>query len=171
MKRIITISLLVVSIFLVSCSANITNLFNEAEPWCKDDFMLYSKEGEIIEQLTADNDYEIDVWKPGRGTTYRGVAVDDDAIEALKKYDLCYGKAVYVFDDTDIPETLTSDTDIENLIITSEEEIIFLFAFDEEYNPLDCLPFIESDSIPNYAFGFVVEDGKISEIHMIGKSQ
>ena len=60
---------------------------------------------------------------------------------------------------------------IENLIITAEEEIIFLFAFDEEYNPLDCLQFIESDSIPNYVFSFVVEDGKISEIHMIGKSQ
>ena len=171
MKRIIAISLLVVSIFLVGCSFQMPDLFSKVDPWCKEDFMLYDQDGKIIERLTAGNDYEIDAWKPEHGTTYRGVAVGDDAIEALKKYDLCYGKAVYGASNADMPETLTSDIDVENLIITSEEEIIFIFAFDEEYNPIDCLSFIERGGVPAYAFGFTIEGGKISEINMMQNTQ
>ncbi len=166
MKRMFAISLLVVFIFLVGC----TNPSNKTEPWCEDDFLFYDKEGNIAQQPDKDSLYYIFVNAPEDGATHRGVSVGDDAIEALKKYDLsyCYGKAIY--GTADMAEILTADVDIETLIATAEEEIVFDFSFDKEYNPIYRVTSLQSGINPAKELRFVIKDGKISRISVFNIS-
>ena len=160
MKRMFIILLLIVFIFLVGC----TNPSNKVEPWCEDDFLFYDAEGNIAQQPDEDTFYFIYVSSPEDGATHRGVCVGDDAIEALKKYDLsyCYGMAVY--GNSDIGGILTADVDIETLITTTEEVIRFDFSFDKEYNPIDRVSSLQSGINPPKELSFVVKDGKIFQI-------
>ena len=178
MKRIIAISLLIVSISLAGCSSETTNpsnkedgsssettnQLNKVAPWCAEDFLFYSKDGKIIkeDQATGNRPYSVVANDPKDGVTYRGVSVGDDAIEALKKYDIsyCYDNAVYGVDGACKP--LTADVDIESYITTSEDLIWFKFKFDKEFNSTS----VSTNDKSFFELRFAIKDGKISKIYV-----
>jgi len=165
MKKIVALALaMMMCSCFVSCGSKVA-------PWGEDDFMLYGENGKIIERLSESNGYNLFAMSAEDGSTYRDVAVGDDAIQALKKYDLCYDKAIYGAVEADMPERLTKDVDLEKTI-TSGDEIMLMFTFDENYKAVDAMALVESNTQPYFMFGFGIKDGKISLISIgQGKQQ
>lgn len=168
MKRIAAVLLLIVFVFYVGCTNPSKAI--EIVPWCDEDFFLYDDEGKIAQQPDADSAYVVGAKTPEDGATYRGVSVGDDAIEALKKYDLsyCYGTATY--GTRDWAEILTAELDIETFITTTEGEIVFSFCFDKEYNPVHRMTSLQNGEIPCKVLNFLINDGIITYIDVANLS-
>ncbi len=160
MKKVIALALaLVMCLSIFGCKKANSTKYGE------DDFMIYDKEGKVLERPTINNS-SLMLALVEEGVTSKQVAVGDDAIESLKSYDLCYGNSVYSEGETlgDIkPKKLTKDVDLDFLIKNSGALLIVL-AFDEDYKAVDAMELIANDSEPANMLVFFIEDGKIANI-------
>lgn len=155
MKKLLALVMaMVLCLSFVGCAGGSSTAYSE------NDFIIYDKDGKVLERPTANNN-EIYLSSVDGGMTNKQVAVGDDAIEALEKYDLCYGKSAYSIGD-DSPELLTKDVDLDNLI-KNEEQIAIILCFDKDYNSIDTMEMVETEVTPANMIGFLIENGKIED--------
>ena len=139
------------------------------------DFLFYDENGKVIERL-LDTKTNIGLSETEGGMTYRKVAIGDDAISALEKYDLCYGKSAYSIGDEDAVR-LTKKSDIKSAILTGDE-VYIMICLDENYEAVDLMAIlekqlmqVESKNPTTYLlFGFMIKEGKVVDVR-IGKQR
>ena len=156
MKRIFAFVLAtIMCLSLVSCGGS------KAKAWNARDFMFYNEAGEVVARLSEDTGWLV---LSENNVTHRQVAIGDDAITALKKYDLCYGKSAYGSEE---PQVLTKDVDLDGLIATGTEFMIII-SFDKNYKPVDTMSLVENNIDPSLMICFRITDGKIAQVLIAG---
>ena len=162
MKRIIYI-LLIVGIFLSSCA------FGNAKKWSLGDFNIYNSSGEVIdrphppysggvyyEHISLGSTHCDDCREDHRqGQTRKGVAIGDNAVEALSKYDLS-GAYIRTGDYQSGIEWHELET-LEKTV--SENTTFFIFVWlDDNFNSVGRPT---TDTSWKYVVSFLIRDNEI----------
>jgi hypothetical protein len=158
MKKIVSIAMAVLMCFLLVACGTAKKGYSEK------DFLFYNKDGKIIDRpVESHNRIQLWLLEDENGMTYRQVAVGDDAITALEKYDLCYGKSIYYVEWTDEAQRLTKDVDLESLILSGEEITIYMW-FDENFEAIDAMD--DANYPPPYKLTFEICEGEIYDVEI-----